>query len=171
MTSIKRSKFHILTVNDVYELEKNEFGVGGMAELNTMIKEKKKHLKDCIVTLNGDFLSASALAIKLKGTHMIDILNTMPFDLISIGNHEFDFGWEVLVQRMGESKKDIKYLNSNIFETESNKLLSKTEETHIMTLEDGTKVGFFAVCTQKTPELSKPGNGVYFEGVEKSYLF
>ena len=50
-----------------------------MAELNTLLKkELKKAPYETIVTLNGDFLSASALAQKFKGKHMIDILNTMP---------------------------------------------------------------------------------------------
>lgn len=68
----------MLTVNDIYEIEPNESGIGGLAELSTLIKKEKKDLKDVIVTLNGDFLSASSLAVKLKGSHMIDIFNTMP---------------------------------------------------------------------------------------------
>jgi 2',3'-cyclic-nucleotide 2'-phosphodiesterase (5'-nucleotidase family) len=50
-----------------------------MAELNTLLKKEIKAAPhETIVTLNGDFLSASALAQQFKGKHMIDILNTMP---------------------------------------------------------------------------------------------
>jgi hypothetical protein len=64
-------------VNDVYEISKNEDGLGGLAELCTIIKQQKEE-KNCLVTLNGDFLSASLLAAKFKGSHIIDILNTIP---------------------------------------------------------------------------------------------
>lgn len=146
-----------------------------MAELCTLINKEKKNLKDCIVTLNGDFLSASSLAVKLQGSHMIDILNTMPckiyffnitlVDLISLGNHEFDFGAEVLIKRLGEVKKESKILNSNILKKGTKDIMDKTEELHVMELSNGTKVGFFAVCTQRTPELSKPGDSIVFEDV------
>lgn len=164
MSKIETSKFTVLTVNDIYECEKNEFGVGGLAELHTLIKNKKVD-KDCIVTLNGDFLSASALSGKCGGANMIDILNTMPFDIVTLGNHEFDFGAKTLIERLGETKKHITYLNSNIFDSETKKLMQPTQEFRIMVLESGVKVGIFAVCTQKTPELSKPGPSVYFEDV------
>jgi 2',3'-cyclic-nucleotide 2'-phosphodiesterase (5'-nucleotidase family) len=51
--------------------------LGGLAGVTTLIKREKAKLQnpqDCIVTLNGDFLSASALAVKYKGAHMIDLL-------------------------------------------------------------------------------------------------
>eukprot|EP01080_Neovahlkampfia_damariscottae_P007894 gene7894-12362_t len=169
-TTIQRSNFTLFSVNDVYEVEKDKFGVGGMAELNTLLKkELKKAPYQTIVTLNGDFLSASALAQKFKGKHMIDILNTMPFDFYCIGNHEFDFGTDILIQRIKETQDTVKYLNSNIFVDKSKKeLLPGTIETNILTLEGGMKVGLFGVCTEKTTSLSKPNPETYFEDILKS---
>lgn len=57
------------------------------------------------------------------------------------------------------------YLNSNIFEKEGPKLLTGTTEYLIKEIESGFKVGYFAVCTDKTPALSQPGDKVYFENV------
>lgn len=76
-TEIKTGKFTILTVNDMYEVIPDQHGIGGMAELCTLLKKEKVE-KDCLITMNGDFLSASALGIKLKGANMVDIFNTMP---------------------------------------------------------------------------------------------
>lgn len=53
-------------------------GVGGLAQISTLIKNEKLKSKNCIVTLNGDFLSASSLAMKYKGKHMTEILSKMP---------------------------------------------------------------------------------------------
>jgi 2',3'-cyclic-nucleotide 2'-phosphodiesterase (5'-nucleotidase family) len=85
---IMKDTFTILTVNDVYELKPNHQGVGGLSELTTLLKNEKLKTKNSIITLNGDFLSASVLAYKYKGSHIIDIFNKMPFDIITLGNHE-----------------------------------------------------------------------------------
>lgn len=53
-------------------------GVGGLAELATMIDNERSKSRYSIATLNGDFLSASTLAETFKGAHMIDVINHMP---------------------------------------------------------------------------------------------
>lgn len=43
--------------------------------------------------------------------------------------------------------------------------MKNTQEYYIMELSSGHKVGFFAVCTSRTVELSKPGDSIIFEDV------
>jgi 2',3'-cyclic-nucleotide 2'-phosphodiesterase (5'-nucleotidase family) len=138
--------------------------VGGLSQLCTLIKIEKNKTKNCIVTLNGDFLSASVLAYKYKGSHMIDILNKMPYDVITLGNHEckfknylVDFGASTLIEKLKEFKSTITILNSNIFIKKTNKILEGTKEKMIIKLDSGLLVGLFAVCTKNTNFLSKPG--------------
>jgi len=64
------TKVVFLTVNDVYELEPDVNGVGGLAELATMLKATRQRIPrdtHVIVTLNGDFLWRSELDRKDKG--------------------------------------------------------------------------------------------------------
>lgn len=91
--------FTILSVNDVYEMIPNERGYGGLAELATIIDSERASSAHSFVTMNGDFLSASAAAEKYQGAHMIDILNHIGIDATVFGNHEFDFGSEVGIFR------------------------------------------------------------------------
>ena len=44
----------------------------------------------------GDSLSPSVLAGLDKGDHMVDLLNLISPDFMTVGNHEFDFGPDVL---------------------------------------------------------------------------
>eukprot|EP01080_Neovahlkampfia_damariscottae_P003955 gene3955-7211_t len=162
-TSKVQAKFSVISVNDVYEISKDEDGVGGLAELCTIIKQEKG--KNCFVTLNGDFLSASMLAAKFKGSHMIDIFNTIPFTYLTLGNHEFDFGTKILLERIAETRKDIKYINSNIRHSDTHQILKGTFEKDIIILENNLKIGVFAVCTTDTTQLSTPGKDCYFEDV------
>jgi 2',3'-cyclic-nucleotide 2'-phosphodiesterase (5'-nucleotidase family) len=82
-----------------------------------------------------------------------------------LGNHEFDFGTNVLLERILETKKEIKYMNSNIKHTDSKEILKGTFEKEIIELENDLKVGIFAVTTPSTVDLSKPGKECYFEDV------
>ena len=50
--------------------------------------------------LAGDFLSPSVASSVFKGEQMIAALNAAGLDLATLGNHEFDFGDDVLIQRM-----------------------------------------------------------------------
>ncbi|GMG15941.1 unnamed protein product [Phytophthora fragariaefolia] len=64
------AKVLILSVNDVYELLPDTNGVGGVAELATMLRATRQKISrdtHVIVTLNGDFLWRSELDRKDKG--------------------------------------------------------------------------------------------------------
>jgi hypothetical protein len=73
-TRVSGTEFNIIMVNDVYELVPDYKGLGGLAELSTLIKNERAHIEskhnnnpaNCIVTLNGDFLSASQLAYRYE---------------------------------------------------------------------------------------------------------
>ncbi len=54
--------------------------------------------------LAGDFLSSSVASTVFKGEQMIAALNAAGLDIATLGNHEFDFGADILLQRMAEAK-------------------------------------------------------------------
>ncbi|OQR94402.1 calcineurin-like phosphoesterase, partial [Thraustotheca clavata] len=116
-------------------------------------------------TMNGDFLSASQAGEFYKGAHMIDILNHLKIDLAVFGNHEFDFGSDVLAERVAESK--FKWLGSNVKEKSTGKLFANAINTMIVPIgpEGNLKLGIFGFCTPETPQLSFPGGKVVFEDI------
>lgn len=145
----------LLMVNDVYELVANYEGLGGLAELSTLLKQEIEKCKTKpIVTLNGDFLSASALAVKHKGAHMVDVLNQLPLDYVVPGNHEFDFGADVVRQRIKESK--FQWLCSNIVNTraveEQQQRITSSTKSNLSTssLTNGDGSGTTATTTTTT---------------------
>jgi 2',3'-cyclic-nucleotide 2'-phosphodiesterase (5'-nucleotidase family) len=97
---------------------------------------------------------------------MIEIMNHLGIEYVVLGNHEFDFGCEVLRERMKESK--FKYLGSNVRENPSGKLMDGVIDTEIVPLKGGLKLGIFGVCTDETPQLSYPGEDVMFDDVFKT---
>ena len=75
-------------------------GAGGAAKIATVVAEERARAEAegglAVVTFGGDMISPSLLSGIDKGAHMIDLANAVGFDVAVLGNHEFDFGPDVL---------------------------------------------------------------------------
>lgn len=107
----------VIHFNDVYEVAGIlEGGVrrGGMSRAAHVVNQERKRNPDrTFAVFAGDLLSPSVLSNLFEGEQMIDILNQMKIDAASLGNHEFDFGVDVLSKRLNESQ--FPWLNINLF--------------------------------------------------------
>ncbi len=149
--------FTILQLNDVYEIfpaptlvdHKVELR-GGLAYAGGMIEEYRKH-GPVLVLHAGDFISPSLLSIKFKhkGKQMVDAMNAMGTDFATFGNHEFDFGCQVLGERIQQST--FQWLTSNIkFPKELDHLSAKIRPYRIVKIA-GMRVGIFSVTVPLEP--------------------
>jgi 2',3'-cyclic-nucleotide 2'-phosphodiesterase (5'-nucleotidase family) len=112
-----------------------------------------------LVSVNGDFLGGSRLAEKTNGRAVIEVLNHMNVDLVTVGNHEFDYGAEELMDRISESS--FLWLGANITDTRTS-VLMKGVQAHKVIEVGGVKVGVFGLCTRSTPTQSYPGDFIKF---------
>eukprot|EP00658_Telonema_sp_P-2_P022895 TRINITY_DN1916_c0_g1_i2.p1 TRINITY_DN1916_c0_g1~~TRINITY_DN1916_c0_g1_i2.p1 ORF type:complete len:468 (+),score=124.21 TRINITY_DN1916_c0_g1_i2:225-1628(+) len=87
--------------------------LGGYARFATQIADARRYNPDrTLVLFAGDLLSPSTLSNSFKGEQMIDLMNLIQVDAASLGNHEFDFGVDVLAQRVEESR--FPWINCNL---------------------------------------------------------
>jgi len=105
--------------NDVYEIGPVEGGrVGGLARVATVIKDLRRKNSPVMVTLGGDYLSPSALAVPrvdgepIAGRQMVDVLNAVGLEWATLGNHEFDLPEPAFRARMQQSR--FKVVVSNV---------------------------------------------------------
>ncbi|OWZ16146.1 hypothetical protein PHMEG_00010105, partial [Phytophthora megakarya] len=159
-----------LSVNDVYELVPDANGVGGLAELATMLKHIKQRIpRDTrvIVTLNGDFLWRSELDRKDKGcvimckTFMVDMLNEIGIEYVVLGNHEFDFGAEHLYNVLADA--NFISFGSNVRSTSDGQLYPGLVDVCIVPLSNGLRLGLFGVVTTDTGKDPFAGSSVVFD--------
>ncbi len=61
----------------------------------------------------GDYFTGPYISSLTKGKAIIDIMNTMPFDAVTIGNHEFDHGWDNTLLQLSQAKFPI--VQGNVF--------------------------------------------------------
>ncbi len=69
----------------------------GMANIgNFLIERRRENPEGTFVLAGGDMLQGSALSNHYHGKSVIELMNATYFDALAIGNHEFDWGLEVV---------------------------------------------------------------------------
>ncbi|MCA1605848.1 MAG: 5'-nucleotidase C-terminal domain-containing protein [Acidobacteria bacterium] len=153
-------KVALLQLNDVYQFAPVELGTrGGLARVLTLKKEIEKQSPHTLFLLSGDTISPSVESITHKGAQMIDAWNTAGLDYSTLGNHEFDFGPDVLLQRMKESK--FKWIVANVIDKKTGKPFGGALP-YVVREFDGVKVGIFGLTLEETMTTSRPGPDVEF---------
>ena len=52
----------------------------------------------------GDFSQGTVYVISSKGESAIEMMNVAGYDVVTLGNHEFDFGYEQLKENLSKAK-------------------------------------------------------------------
>lgn len=149
--TVSKAALRILTVNDVYSMGPLS-GLGGWAELSSMVE--KYRTPNSLFILNGDFLGGNSTAAKFKGSNIIEILNTLKFDYVVTGNHEFDYGDDVLKGCISQS--NFGWLGSNIFEKSTSSLFEGLLEYKILTIDCSDEQPQTTTTTTTTTATSAP---------------
>lgn len=150
----------LLHVNDVYQFTPVDFGErGGLARLSTLRKRVVAESPNTLFLLAGDTLGPSVESTFHKGKQMIDAWNALGLDFAVLGNHEFDFGPDVMRQRIKESH--FTWLGANVMDKKTGRTFGDTPPFVIRDV-GGVKVGIFGVLLGKTKYSSKPGPDVIF---------
>jgi 5'-nucleotidase len=154
-------KLTVLQINDAYTLEPVDDGRrGGMARLATLVKELRAKNPNTLFLLAGDFLSPSVLSTYLKGRQMIAVLDAIGMDAVTFGNHEFDFGPAVLIDRMRESR--FAWISSNVRDKRTGSAFGGAQHDRIVTL-GGLRVGLLGLTLAETAHRAAGGRDVQFD--------
>lgn len=141
-----------------YRLGEENPAIGGFARLATTvneIRESKSGKGEPILLLDaGDFLGGGAFAwLALNGSAPeLTVMQEMGYDAVTIGNHEYDYGPDVLAQYLlkagyPEAHQETVVLASNTEAPSSHQLAARGlyRNTGMFELENGLKVGVFGI--------------------------
>ncbi|HEX8773435.1 MAG TPA: bifunctional UDP-sugar hydrolase/5'-nucleotidase [Pyrinomonadaceae bacterium] len=169
-SSSKCVQITLLQVNDVYQFMPVDRGTsGGLARVSTLRKQIMKDSPNTLFLFSGDTISPSVESlepsgevssagkpVRLQGRQMIDAWNQIGLDYATLGNHEFDFGPDVLLQRMKESK--FQWLAANVLD-KSGKSFGGMPPFVVREV-GGIKLGLFGILLPDTKTTSSPGPDV-----------
>jgi 2',3'-cyclic-nucleotide 2'-phosphodiesterase (5'-nucleotidase family) len=96
----------VLHTNDFHGQLETSGSNPGIARLGTAIEEvrAKADPRNVVLIDAGDEMQGSLLSNLQKGEPTIDLFNTLGYNAATFGNHEFDWGQDVLVTRTQQAK-------------------------------------------------------------------
>lgn len=148
-------KFTILMLNDVYQEEPVDNGArGGFARVATLRREIMAKQPDTIFLFAGDTISPSVASRTFRGKQIISAWNAVGLDYATLGNHEFDFGPNVLLERIAESR--FKWICANVIDKRTGQHWGGLDP-YVIRQVGGVKVGIIGLLTPDTLRSSRPG--------------
>ncbi|QFJ55989.1 bifunctional metallophosphatase/5'-nucleotidase [Pseudobutyrivibrio xylanivorans] len=114
----------------------------------------------------GDFSQGTAYVSTTKGLYAVTMMNAAGYDIATLGNHEFDYGYEQLKTNL--ARAHFKVICANVFDKKGNPIL---DPTYVATTASGLKIGFIGL---ETPETQTKVNPALIKGIKfasKSELY
>ena len=149
-----QTSFTIIHTNDVHGYLQAGDGVLGIAAVAQL---KADHINDgeqVLLLDAGDALQGNTFVSQSQGAVVPGLMNAAGYDAMALGNHDFDYGADVLQERMAAF--DFPALAANITVDATGELFAQANTT--FTLGDGTKVGVFGLDTPSTKTQSATKN-------------
>jgi len=154
----------IVHVNDVHgRLEENDFdGTIGYPKMKTFLDGMKEENPNMLLLHAGDSFHGTIPANLTEGEVVVEVMNAMEFDAMVPGNHDFNFGYERLLELKAMSEFDI--LAANVVKEDGT---MDFDPYMVYEMENGMRVGIFALATEETKTKSHPDNtrGVEFADI------
>ena len=170
MTSITNtSSFDILFTSDLHgairpiHYNTNAYRPAGLALLASLIRKERERSPELMLVDNGDLLQGSPLAsyaasfvTDYKEHPFITVLNELGYDAAVMGNHEFNYGQELLRGAVEASK--FPWLSANIVSSEQPDVPAYGPPYLIKTLSSGVKIALLGTTTHYIPNWEHPKN-------------
>jgi 5'-nucleotidase/2',3'-cyclic-nucleotide 2'-phosphodiesterase/3'-nucleotidase len=142
--------------------------VGGAATLAGYINRFRAEFAPnvCLVNAGDDFQGSPSCTIT-RGQSQIEILNLIRPDVMTLGNHEFDFGRDGIERLLSQSHFPI--ICANIIDKKQSKVLTPP---FLIKQIGGVRVGFIGLLTPRMELLTLPENidGYIFLDPEATFM-
>jgi 2',3'-cyclic-nucleotide 2'-phosphodiesterase (5'-nucleotidase family) len=136
----------------------------GLAKLATAIKQARKDNPDLLLLDSGDTIQGTPLEYihnKRNNTPtdpMMLVMNSLKYDSMAVGNHEYNFGLKVLEKARREA--NFPWLSSNTYKTGTNETFY---DPYLVKEVNGVRIGILGLTTPGIPNWENPQN---YSGLE-----
>lgn len=151
LSAFSQKELIILHTNDTHsrieplpETDRNFPDKGGVVRRATYIDQTRKENKNLLLFDAGDFLQGTPYFNLFKGEIEVKAMNLLGYDAVTLGNHEFDYGLEVLENVARLAKFPIVSSNYDFSETKLNGLI----EPFIVFNKGGVRIGVIGINIQ-----------------------
>jgi 2',3'-cyclic-nucleotide 2'-phosphodiesterase (5'-nucleotidase family) len=143
----------LLHTNDIHShLLPGDDGIGGMARIAGYVERERAVRADVLFLDAGDGVAGTPVSSLFQGRPAFAVMNSMGYDAMAVGNHEFDHGWPLIEQYREIAAFPILCANAS---GPGGRPLADAEWVLIEV--DGVRVGVIGVVTPMTPEITAGG--------------
>ena len=142
----------ILHTNDVHG------AIEGYAYVAALKAEYEAKGAEVILVDAGDYSQGTTYVSTTKGADAVDMMNVTGYDIATLGNHEFDYGYAQLAENM--KKAEFKVICADILGANGKPIF---DANYTYTTESGLKIGFFGM---DTPEAQTKTNPALIQGLK-----
>lgn len=142
----------ILHTNDVHG------AVEGYAYIAQLKADYEAKGAEVILVDAGDYSQGEVYVSDTKGLDAVEMMNVTGYDVVTLGNHEFDYGYAQLKENM--TKADFKILCANVYGEDGTPIF---DANYTYTTKSGVKIGFFGM---ETPEAQTKANPALIKGLK-----
>lgn len=135
----------ILHTNDVHG------AVEGYAYIAQLKADYEAKGAEVILVDAGDFSQGTTYVSSTKGADAVTMMNAAGYDVVTLGNHEFDYGYAQLKENMSKAK--FKVVCADVFNEDGTPIF---DASYTYTTKSGVKVGFFGMETPETQTKANP---------------
>lgn len=160
------------TATGVLQEETEVTSIGGIARVASaaaQIREEKKKGEAVLLLSAGDFLGGPFAWLALhEMAPELSLMQQTGYDVITLGNHEFDYGPEVLAQYLEaagypESHEETAIVASNTLVPTDHPLQGvNLKKRHVKRIDDDLKLGFFGLMGKHAAMVSRNAPPVSF---------
>ena len=140
--------------------------IGGAEYLAKMIESKRAANPDGTILLSaGDMFQGTPVSNLFHGKPVIEIMNYLHYDAMALGNHEFDWGQDVLQTIISSASFPV--ISANVFKRGGRHITGV--KSYVILKRKGVRIAVIGITTPDTYYTSKPGNltGLTFVHPEK----
>ncbi len=150
----------LYAINDLHGKLANADSHPGVDELSTYISNARAEKDNVILLSSGDMWQGAAESNLTKGIMMTDWMNEMDFVSMTMGNHEYDWGEEVIAQNAAFA--EFPFLAINIYDVDTDKQVDYCQSSVVVEM-DGIEVGIIGAIGDCYSSIATDRReGVYF---------
>ena len=148
----------LLVTSDIHVGFNDNWTLAGLYEKRKEYEDSGNYtlLVDC-----GDMVQGGLLSSVSKGMDIVDIANTIGYDVMTMGNHEFDYG-------MGQFRTNAAKLNNQYISCNFNNNGKLVFKPYVIKQFDGVRFAFVGINTPDTLTTSTPK---YFQDANGKFIY
>ena len=165
LTAADRVRVTLLCTTDMHahiypvDYYTNKPAENGLAKLATLIKQARKETPSLLLIDTGDTIQGTPLAYyhNRKNNTPVDpmmlVMNSLHYDCMTLGNHEYNFGLPVLEKARHEA--NFPWISANIYKAGTNE---PAYTPYIVKEISGVRIGILGLTTPGIPHWEDPEN-------------